>query len=50
MGLRVSTAWNHSLALSDETAEITDHLGSPILVSLKNIDRYLQTHPDQSLQ
>lgn len=34
--------------LSDEIAEITDHLGSLTVVSLKNIDRYLQTHPEQS--
>lgn len=34
--------------VSDEIAEITDHLGSLTVVSLKNIDRYLQTHPEQS--
>lgn len=34
--------------LSDEMAEITDHLGSLTVASLKNIDTYLQTHLEQS--
>lgn len=37
-----------SLTCSDETAEITDHLGSLTVVSLKNMDTYLQTHLEQS--